>query len=160
MDSIDRRIIAALASNARISLKELSATVGLASPSVAERLKRLREQGQIAGFTVAINPRSLGYAFQAIVRLNPVPGALEAVEKLIVATPEVIECDRVTGEDCFIARLCLSSIDALDVILKPFHKRAHTVTSIVKSQPVLRRLPPLNPHETQSRQPRITHGTR
>lgn len=143
MDRLDRKIVTALASHARISLKELAATVGLASPSVAERLKRLEERGIISGYTVVAVPALLGYPVQAIVRINPLPGALKAVESMIRDTPQIVECDRVTGEDCFYARLYCRSIDDLDLILDPFHEVARTNTAIVKGQSVERRLPPL-----------------
>lgn len=143
MDAIDKRIVGILAADARIALKQLAGAVGLSSPAVAERLKRLQERGELSGFTVAIDPRALGYALQAIVRLDPLPGALHIVERMIVETPEFVECDRVTGEDCFVARLYIRSIEDLDAILERFHERARTVTAIVKSQPVPRRLPPL-----------------
>ncbi len=142
MDHLDRKIVTALASHSRVSLKELAATVGMASPSVAERMKRLEERGVITGYTIVAAPSSLGYPFQAIVRINPLPGAMKDVERLIQDTPQFVECDRVTGEDCFYARLYCRSIDDLDVILEPFHKRAHTNTAIVKGQSVERRLPP------------------
>jgi Lrp/AsnC family leucine-responsive transcriptional regulator len=143
MDQLDRKIVTALASHARISLKELAATVGLASPSVAERLKRLEERGVISGYTVVAVPALLGYPIQAIVRINPLPGALKVVESMIRNTPQIVECDRVTGEDCFYARLYCRSIDDLDLILDPFHEVARTNTAIVKGQSVERRLPPL-----------------
>ena len=143
MDHWDRKIVATLAGNARMSLKALAATVGWASPSVAERIKRLEERGVIAGYTVVAAPGGLGYPFQAIVRINPLPGALKEVERLIQSTPQIVECDRVTGEDCFYARLYCRSIDDLDVVLGPFHDQAHTNTAIVKGQSVQRRLPPL-----------------
>ena len=144
MDNVDRRIIAALASRARMSLKELAATVGLASPSAAERLKRLEERGVITGYTVVAAPVLLGYPFQAIVRINPLPGTLKEVERLLQETPQIVECDRVTGDDCFFARVFCKSMDNLDLVLEPFHDRAHTNTSIVKGQSVERRLPPLS----------------
>ena len=143
MDSIDRKIITALAGQARMSLKELAATVGMASPSVAERLKRLEERGVISGYTVIATPARIGYPFQAIVRVNPLPGAMNEVERLLQDTPQIVECDRVTGEDCFYARLFCRSMEDLDVILGPFHDVARTSTAIVKGQSVERRLPPL-----------------
>jgi Lrp/AsnC family leucine-responsive transcriptional regulator len=143
LDSIDRKIIQALAESARMTLKELSGLAGLASPSVAERLKRLEERGYIRGYTVVIDPQAIGYGVQAIVRMNPLPGALREVERMIQETPAFIECDKVTGEDCFIGRLYLRTIDELDLILDRFHDYAQTNTAIVKSQPVKRRLPPL-----------------
>ncbi|WP_219893407.1 Lrp/AsnC family transcriptional regulator [Aquisediminimonas profunda] len=142
MDRLDQKIIAALASHARISLKDLAAAVGLASPSAAERLKRLEERGVITGYTVVAAPDLLGFPLQAIVRINPLPGLLKEVERLVEATPQIVECDRVTGEDCFVARVFCKSMDDLDLVLEPFHDRARTNTSIVKGQSVKRRLPP------------------
>lgn len=143
MDLLDRRIIIALAGHARMSLKELATTVGLASPSVAERVKRLEERGLITGYTIVAAPAQLGYPFQAIVRINPLPGALKEVERLIQNIPQIVECDRVTGEDCFHARLYCRSMDDLDAVLAPLHDHARTNTAIVKGQSVERRLPPL-----------------
>lgn len=143
MDRWDRAIVTTLAAHARISQKQLAAAVGLASPSVAERIKRLEERGVVAGYTVVAPPEPLGYPIQAMVRINPLPGALKEVERLIRNTPQIVECDKVTGEDCFYARLYCRSIDDLDVVLDPFHDRARTNTAIVKGQAVERRLPPL-----------------
>jgi Lrp/AsnC family transcriptional regulator, leucine-responsive regulatory protein len=144
MDDIDRKMIMALAQSARMTIKELSAVAGLASPTVAERLRRLEERGYIRGYTVVIDPRAIGYGVQAIVRMNPLPGALREVERMIQETAAFIECDKVTGEDCFIGRLYVRSIEELDVVLDRFHDYAKTSTAIVKSQPVKRRLPPLS----------------
>ena len=76
-------------------------------------------------------------------RINPVPGSLHEVERMIQDIPEFVECDRVTGEDCLVGRLYIRTIEELDSILDRFHERARTNTAIVKGQPVKRRLPPL-----------------
>ena len=143
MDRLDRKIVTALADHARMSLKVLAATAGIASPSAAERLQRLEERKVIAGYTIVASPASLGYPIQAMVRINPLPGAMKDVERLIQDSLQIVECDRVTGEDCFYARLYCRSMDDLDVVLEPFHERARTNTAIIKGQSVERRLPPL-----------------
>ncbi len=142
MDEIDQRIINLLADNSRIPLKRLAADSGLSAPATAERLKRLEEKGVIRGYTVDIDPVKLGYPLQALVRINPLPGTLREVEQLLQSIPEFVECDRVTGEDCFVGRLFIRSIEELDEILEPFHDLSRTNTAIVKAQPVKRRLPP------------------
>jgi len=144
IDDIDRQILACLAEDARLSLKVLSGKVGLSSPSTAERLKRLEEKGVIQGYGARINLAALGYSLQALVRVKPLPGMLHKVEKMIQALPECIECDKVTGEDCFVMRLVVRSIDQLDVLLDGLADYAQSNTSIVKSSPVTRRLPPLH----------------
>lgn len=143
MDDLDRRIIDILTDDARISLKELASRVQLSAPSVADRLRRLEDRGIVRAFTVDIDPRALGYMLQAIVRIRPLPGQLHVVEQLIQDIPAFSECDKVTGDDCFIARLHLRSIDELDPILERIIEKAETNTSIVKAQPIRRRLPPL-----------------
>jgi Lrp/AsnC family leucine-responsive transcriptional regulator len=142
LDEIDQRILEALLRDARISLKDLAAQVGLSSPSVSERLRRLEERGVIRAFTVEIDPNALGYPLQAIVRIRPLPGKLHVVQKLIEDIPEFGECDKVTGEDCFVARLFLRSIDQLDQILDRVADYAETNTAIVKMKPIARRPPP------------------
>lgn len=143
LDELDRRILDILAGNARVSLKELAQEAGLSSPSAAERLRKLEERGVLDGFTIALNPVKLGYPLQAIIRVRPMPGMLHIVEKLIEETPQVVECDKVTGDDCFIAKLFVRDMAELDTLLDRIAEKAQTNTSIVKSTPVKRRLPPL-----------------
>ena len=144
LDTLDKRILEILVDDARISLKDLAKQVGLSSPSVSERLRRLEERGVIRAFTIDIDPEAIGYKFQAIVRIRPLPGRFPAVEELIKEIPEFSECDKVTGEDCLVGRLNLFSIEQLDQILDRITDKAETNTAIVKSQPVRRRLPPLD----------------
>ena len=143
LDETDRALLAALAADARQPVSELARRVGLSAPSTAERVRRLEAQGVIERFTVQIDPRALGFTLQAIVRVKPLPGQLHLVEDVIRRIPEFVECDKVTGDDCFICRLYLHSIDQLDEILSKVTERAETSTAIVKSTPVPRRLPPL-----------------
>ena len=143
MDELDHRIIDLLVLNSRTSLKDLSKATDLSSPSVADRVRRLEEKGIIRSFTVDVDPEALGYSLQAIVRVRPLPGMLHIVERLIQETPEFIECDKVTGDDCFIAKLCFRSMAQLDAILDRITEKAETNTSIVKATSVKRRLPPL-----------------
>jgi Lrp/AsnC family transcriptional regulator, leucine-responsive regulatory protein len=143
IDDVDRRILGALLEDSRISLKELAQRAGLSAPSASDRVQRLQDRGVIRGFTVEIDPRSLGYQLQAIVRVRPLPGKLTAVQKLIEESPVFCECDKVTGDDCFIVRLWVRSVEELDTILTRIGDKAETSTSVVKSQPVRRRPPPL-----------------
>ena len=78
-----------------------------------------------------------------IVRIRPLPGRLQIVQKLIAATPEIAECDKVTGDDCFIARLFVRSMEHLDKVVESIAEEATTNTSIVKGQLIKRRSPPI-----------------
>ncbi|GLZ87150.1 Lrp/AsnC family transcriptional regulator [Pseudomonas sp. BN414] len=142
-DDIDQLLLAALMEDSRRSLKALAQISGLSSPSVAERLRKLEERGVLKGYTVDVDPKAFGYQFQAIVRVRPLPGQLQEVERRIQDIPEFTECDKVTGEDCFIARLCVRSMEQLDTLLDRINVYAETNTAIVKKTPVKRRLPPM-----------------
>lgn len=147
LDRIDKAIIAVLETDGRASLAEIGKHVGLSGPSVGERLRRLREDGVIEGFTLRVDPRALGYTLEAIVRIKPRSRQMSLVEQMIRDEPRFTACDRVTGEDCFVARLALLSVSELDDILLPLHERAETHTSIVKSSLLRGRMPDLSPEE-------------
>ncbi|KPA88039.1 MULTISPECIES: Lrp/AsnC family transcriptional regulator [Pseudomonas] len=142
-DAIDQLLLTALMEDSRRSLKALAQISGLSAPSVAERLRRLEERGVIRGYTLEVEPRSFGYLLQAIVRIRPLPGQLHEVERQIQAIPEFTECDKVTGDDCFIARLHVRDMEQLDTLLDRLNSHAETNTAIVKKTPVKRRLPPM-----------------
>ena len=143
LDSIDRQILQEVTGNARITLKDLAGRVGLSSPSVSERLRRLEERQVIRSWGVDVDPLALGYPLQAIVRVRPLPGKTPVVQTRLAAWPEVGECDKVTGEDCFVARLHLRSMQHLEQLLAQIADVAETNSAIVKSQLVARRPPPL-----------------
>ncbi|MDR0279054.1 MAG: Lrp/AsnC family transcriptional regulator [Paucimonas sp.] len=142
-DAIDQLLLNALMEDSRRSLKALASLTGLSAPSVSERLRRLEERGVLKGYTVEVDARSFGYQLQAIVRIRPLPGQLQEVERQIIAIPEFTECDKVTGDDCFIARLHVRSMEQLDTLLDKLNSHAETSTAIVKKTPVKRRLPPM-----------------
>ena len=144
IDAIDRRILAALAGDGRMSIKELAARIGLSAPSTSERLKRLEDDGVIQRFTLEVDPKALGYQLQAIIRIKPLPGRLASVEKALIEMDEIIECDKVTGDDCFVVRVHLRSIEDLDRLVDRLAQQAEINTSLVKAVRVPRRLPPLD----------------
>ncbi|GER02263.1 AsnC family transcriptional regulator [Iodidimonas gelatinilytica] len=141
LDEADVRILDALIDNARVSLAELARLVGLSPPSVSERVKRLEEAGVIEGYTVTVNAKALGYPLALWLRIRPIPGHLEKVAELLRNMPEVVECDRITGEDCFLARAYVSSVDAMESLIDEIIPYAMTNTSIIQSSPVPKRLP-------------------
>jgi Lrp/AsnC family leucine-responsive transcriptional regulator len=145
LDSVDARLIVALNENARVSIVELARLVALSAPSVAERIRRLEEAGVIAGYGARVNPEALGLPVAAWLRIRPTPGQLNKVAEILRRLPAIVECDRVTGEDCFIARACVTSIGDLERLIDEIIPYAVTNTSIIQSSPVARRLPPLGP---------------
>lgn len=143
LDAIDARILEALARDARISMADLARSVGLSAPSVSERIRRLEEAGVIEGYTLTISPKAIGLPVAAWLRIRPIPGQLHKVVKLLQELPEIVECDRVTGEDCFIARAHVRTVNDLEKLIDQVISYAMTNTSIIQSSPVKRRLPPI-----------------
>lgn len=135
-DAINVQILQALADNPRIPNAELARAVGMSGPSVRERVQRLEECGLIRGIRLDLDPKLLGYPVAVMVQIRPMPGQLQKIIELARSTPRVVECHRITGEDCFIMRLHLESIDVLDNVLDAFLCFGQTTTSIIQSSPV------------------------
>jgi len=136
LDATNLRILRQVSANPRISVKALAAEIGMSGPAAAERLQRLHEAGVITGQRLEVDPRQLGLQVTAYVRVRPMPGELQNVAALAVATPEVIECHRVTGEDCFIMKVLVARIEDLEAVLDDFLRLGNTTSSIVQSTPV------------------------
>jgi Lrp/AsnC family transcriptional regulator, leucine-responsive regulatory protein len=145
IDAIDRRLLRELGDDARLSTAELGRRVALSPPAVSERVRRLERLGVITGYRAEIDPRVLGYGIAAIVRVRPTPRQLPRIAELARDTPEVVECYRITGDDCFLMKLHLHSIDDLEPVLDRFVLFGQTTTSIIQSTPVPRRALPLGP---------------
>jgi len=139
IDFTNRRLLAELQANARLSLAELGRRVGLSSPAVAERLQRLEQAGVIRGYRAEVDPAALGLSLSAVIRIRPAPRQLPKVAELAQRTPEVVECHRITGEDCFIMRAHVRDVQHLEEVIDQFVVYGQTTTSIVQSSPVPRR---------------------
>jgi Lrp/AsnC family leucine-responsive transcriptional regulator len=143
LDATDRRILTELAGDGRVSLAELGRRVSLSSPAVGERVQRLERAGVITGYHAAIDPRALGFPLQAIVRIRPAARQLPKIPELAEQIPQVAECLRVTGEDCFVLTIHLRSMDELSGLLDRFLAYGETTTSIVSATPIPRRGAPI-----------------
>jgi Lrp/AsnC family transcriptional regulator, leucine-responsive regulatory protein len=146
LDDIDRRMIAELYGDARLRVAELGRRVGLSPPAVADRLRRLTDGG-VLRFQAEVEPRALGYAICAIVRVSPTTRDLKLIPEVARELPEVTECYRVTGEDCYYLKLYLRSIEDLEPVLDRFTPLGRTTTSIVNATPVPRRPLPVGERE-------------
>jgi Lrp/AsnC family transcriptional regulator, leucine-responsive regulatory protein len=139
LDTTNCLLIAELQHDARLSLAELGRRVGLSSPAVAERIQRLEQSGTIKGYHAEIDPRALGLALSAIIRIRPSPGQIQNVAELARETPEVVECHRVTGDDCYVMTAWVRDVTHLEEIIDAFASYGQTTTSILQSSPVVRR---------------------
>jgi Lrp/AsnC family leucine-responsive transcriptional regulator len=146
LDDVNLRILVELQADGRVGMAELGRRVGLSAPAVSERVQRLERAGVITGYRAELEAGALGYPISAVVRIRPSPGQLQRVPEIARGTPEVAECHRITGEDCYLLRLHLRSIDDLEELLDRFTPHGLTTTSIIHSTPVPRRGPPLPQH--------------
>lgn len=144
LDTVNRRLLRELQADARLSLAELGRRVGLSAPAVGERLQRLQEAGVVRGYRVELDPAALGLPLGVIIRVRPAAGELPKVADLARQTPEVVECHRITGEDCFFMKLQVRDVAHLEEVIDRFLLFGQTTTSIVQSSPVAARGLPLD----------------
>jgi Lrp/AsnC family leucine-responsive transcriptional regulator len=136
VDDTNRLILAELQQDARLTIAELGRRVGLSAPAVADRLQRMEDEGVIRAYRTDIDPRALGYSLGAVLRIRPAPRQIPKVAALAQQTPEVTECHRITGEDCFFMKMFVRDVDHLEEVIDRFVPYGQTTTSIVQSSPV------------------------
>jgi Lrp/AsnC family transcriptional regulator, leucine-responsive regulatory protein len=139
LDALNLRLIAELQNDARVAHAELGRRVGLSSPAVTERVKRLEAAGVIRGYHADVDPRLLGYTLGVTIRIRPAPRQLAAVAQLARDTPEVIECHRVTGDDCYVMTAYVRDVEHLERVIDAFAAYGQTTSAIMQSSPVPRR---------------------
>src|SRR4051794_19230163 len=144
LDEINRRLLEELQTDGRVAFAELGRRVGLSAPAVAERVGRLEREGVITGYRAVVDPASIGYELAAVVRIRPFARQLPKIPRVAAQTPEVVECERITGEDCFLLRLHVRTMQDLEPVLDRFTPFGQTTTSLVHSAPVPRRSLPLH----------------
>jgi Lrp/AsnC family leucine-responsive transcriptional regulator len=143
LDAVNLRVLAELRRDPRMTMSALGRRIGMSAPAVTERVRRLEESGVIRGYCVDLDPAALGLPIAAYVRIRPNPGQLPRIAELARRIPEVVECHRVTGEDCFVLKVHIPAIEQLDRLLDGFLLYGSTTTSIIQSSPVPPRPPPL-----------------
>jgi Lrp/AsnC family transcriptional regulator, leucine-responsive regulatory protein len=141
LDDVNVRLLAELSADPRASASELARRVGMSAPAVRERVARLEESGVIRGYRLEIDPAAIGLPVAAWVRLRPGPGQLPKIAELAARTPEVSECHRISGEDCFLLKVHVASIEALEAVLDQFLMHGQTTSSFIVATPVPPRAP-------------------
>lgn len=136
LDETHERILRALTADPRLSMSELGRRVGLSAPAVTERVQRLERAGVIRGYRLDIDPAALGHPIGAWIRVRPALGQGRTVEKMALDQPEVVECHKITGEDCLLMRVQVRDVADLDRVLEHWTDHSSTVTSVIKTTPV------------------------
>ncbi|MEM1428314.1 MAG: Lrp/AsnC family transcriptional regulator [Pseudomonadota bacterium] len=140
LDRIDAAILRELCADARLPRAELARRVGLSAPSVADRVRRLEDTGVITGYGARIDPARLGYGLTILIRARPLPGEMRNMIEAIRDTPQIVACDRVSGEDCFVARAHVRDVAEMEAVIDRIVPFGATNSSIVQSTPVPERL--------------------
>lgn len=145
LDEVNRRLLALLEEDPRRSAAELARRVGMSAPAVRERIGRLEEAGVIRGYRLELDPAALGLPVTVWVRVRPGPGQLPRIAELADRIPEVAECHRISGEDCFLLRVHVPAIENLETVLDQFLVHGQTTSSFVVATPVPARNPRPDP---------------
>lgn len=140
LDPIDAAIVRELCADARIARAELARRVGLSAPSVGERVRRLEDAGVITGYGAKIDPARLGYGLSILIRARPLPGQMDNMIEAIRETPQIVACDRVSGDDCFVARAHVRDVTEMEAVIDRLLPFGATNSSVVQSAPVPPRL--------------------
>lgn len=140
-DKTDRAMLIALGVNARMTVRELAQAMKMSAPSVADRMRRMEDRGIIEGYTIIVGAHAVGMTITALIRIRPMPGEAKRIGVMLSETPEVIEADRVTGDDGFIAKVIVAKMGDLEAMLDRFLPFAAATSSIIQSSLVKRRIP-------------------
>lgn len=139
LDDVGWHILRSLQEDARISWSELGRRVGLSSPAVVERVRRMEEAGIITAYRAEVDLSKLGYPILAFMRFGSMPGESSVLSASFQKHPEVLECHRVTGSDDYIVKVAVSSVAHLEQLVDQF-TRSQITTLIVLSSPITHRV--------------------
>lgn len=130
-DRTDWRILGLLQKNARMTNTEIGKIVGLTQPAVTARIRALEEAGVIEAYAARINPSALGMEITAIIRLKTSHEKIAQCLKTFEEVPEILEANRITGEDCFIVKATFSRMPRLEEVIDCLAKCGSVTTSLV-----------------------------
>ncbi|HKP71216.1 MAG TPA: Lrp/AsnC family transcriptional regulator [Pyrinomonadaceae bacterium] len=140
IDDIDRKVLTELQQDARVSYAELGRRVGLTTPAVIERVRKLEDAGVIIGYRAEIDTAKVGLPITAFVRMSIAGVDYSHIIEVAEQSNEVLECHRGTGGDSFIMKVAVASVEHLQQIIDKLTPYGITTTAIVLSSPVKRRV--------------------
>jgi Lrp/AsnC family leucine-responsive transcriptional regulator len=136
LDHIDWKILKELQVDARTSYAELGRRVGLTTPAVIERVRKLEDGGVITGYRADIDAAKVGLPITAFIRMSITGVDYSHIIETVNAANEVLECHRGTGGDSFIMKVAVSDVAHLQTLIDKLTPYGITTTSIVLSSPV------------------------
>src|SRR5947209_9528635 len=139
LDQIGWKLLQELQINGRLSYAELGRRVGLTTPAVVERVKRMEEAGIIVGYHADVDPMKVGMPITAFIRMSVVGDVFTKITTVVKNSPEVVECHRGTGADSFIMKVHVRSVEHLESLMDRLTPFGITSAPIVLSSPVQQR---------------------
>lgn len=131
LDKFNLAILHELQRDGRLSYSELGRRVGLSTPAVTERVRRLEDAGLIVGYRARINPSALGYSITALIEVATPPHRYQQMLEFAQTSKAVRECYFVTGESSFVAKVMTSSVEHLQELIQQLGFYGSTRTSVV-----------------------------
>lgn len=139
LDALDWRILRELQDDARLSYNELARRVGLSSPSVAERVRRMEEAGVIAAYRAEVDPAKVGLPVMALVQLRCRDGRCLLKTRTAADFPEILEVLKVSGQHCTVLRVVAASVPHMQAVFDRLNQHGELRTSMVWSKGLERR---------------------
>jgi Lrp/AsnC family leucine-responsive transcriptional regulator len=140
IDEIDWKILKELQVNARTTFAELGRRVGLTTPAVIERMRKLEDARIITGYRAEIDTSKVGLPITAFIRMSISGVDYSHIIEVAEQSKEVLECHRGTGGDSFILKVAVADVEHLQSLIDRLTPYGITTTSIVLSSPVKRRI--------------------
>ena len=136
IDSLNWNILNYLQQNARMSNAEIGRRVGISSPAVNERIKKMEDAGIINGYLTIVSPAEIGYQLKAIITLRAFMGKLRPFLEKVKSYDEVLNCYRITGNENFVMEVVLKDQKHLETFIDQLITYGETKTQIVLSHVV------------------------
>lgn len=136
IDELDRNLLQIVQEDGRLSFREVARRVGMSTPAVAERIRKLEGAGVISGYAARVERGALGEEVGAFLRLTVSDLDYRRVTGLCATLDSVVECHHVTGDDSFFIRVSVRSIAELEDVISRFRKIGDVRSSLVLSSPV------------------------
>ena len=136
IDKLNEHILQCLQENARLSNAEIGRRVGISSPAVSERIRKMEDTGIITGFTAMVSPYDMGYQLKAIITLRAFMGKLKPFLVKVATLDEVVNCYRITGNENIVMEVVLRNQKHLEEIIDQLISYGESKTQIVLSQVV------------------------
>jgi Lrp/AsnC family leucine-responsive transcriptional regulator len=131
LDQLGWKLLTELQKDGRVSFAELGRRVGLSTPAVAQRVRRMEDEGIIRAYRAEISPLAIGLPISAFIRMSVVGNVLAKLTQRFRSMPEIVECHRGTGEDSFILKVNVVSVEHLQDVIDRLTPFGTTSTSLV-----------------------------